>query len=148
MNSESVNPMKALKAFPLNEMERFPEFVKRFFPKIYLAEEGETGGYQYQIIVLEKLYPLAREVKKAIMGRNEDSRLDTILPNLLDEINSILNKKNADKLTDCLQYFWINYHNFDPKLSFINSQIQLLGINLSVFVTTTFITLLVALINA
>jgi len=83
-----------------NEMGRFPEFVKRFFPKIYLTEEGKTGDYEFQIIVLEKLYPLAREVKRAIMGTNEKSRLYAILPNMLDELNSILNSVGIRPVTE------------------------------------------------
>ena len=105
--SEYAQDVKNIKEIE-KRIKNFPENVKRFFPKIYLAEEGEIGLKTYQLIVLEKLYPARKEIENAISGFNKDDRLITMLPDLLNQLNSILNTAGIE---------WVTEKELEPLLS-------------------------------
>jgi hypothetical protein len=56
MNSESVNPIKALKAFPLNEIDRFPAWAQRYLSK-YASTQNfhQTFQVSHSVMIFQSL---------------------------------------------------------------------------------------------
>lgn len=73
-----------------SQLKNFPEFVKKIFPEFYLEKEELISGKLCQLIVIERLYPLAKEIKNSISGNNIKDKFTELLPEFLDQINEIM----------------------------------------------------------